>query len=67
LPQIEKGQVGESFYQLLEVFSTAAEQENVPWLMIGATARVLLLEKVYGWPRGLATEDTDFAVPVPEY
>jgi len=64
LPQTESVQVDENFYQLLELFSIAAKEENVPWLMVGATARVLLLEKVYGWPKGIATEDTDFAVQV---
>ena len=64
MPQTESVQVDENFYQLLELFSIAAAEENVPWLMVGATARVLLLEKVYGWPKGIATEDTDFGVQV---
>ncbi|MFV1985094.1 MAG: nucleotidyl transferase AbiEii/AbiGii toxin family protein, partial [Thiohalomonadales bacterium] len=64
MPQTERVKVDENFYQLLDLFSSAAEEENVPWLMVGATARILLLEKVYDWPRGIATEDTDFAVQV---
>ena len=64
MPQTESVQVDDDFYQLLKLFSTAAKKENVPWLMVGATARVLLLETVYGWPKGIATEDIDFAVQV---
>ncbi len=64
MPSIEKVQVDENFYEMLAAFSKAAKEANVPWLMVGATARVLLLEKIYGWPVGVATEDTDFAVQV---
>lgn len=64
MPQSNNAQVEENFFQLLASFSSAATAENVPWIMVGATARMLLLEKVYGWPQGIATEDTDFAVLV---
>lgn len=57
-------QVEENFFEMLASFSEAAEAENVPWLIVGATARALLLEKIFGWPKGIATEDTDFAVQV---
>ncbi len=59
--------VDDNFFQLLESFSQAAEQENIPWLMVGATARVLLLEKLYGWEPGVRTEDIDFAVQVADW
>jgi len=64
LPSIENAQLDEGFYEMLTTFSKAADDANVPWLLVGATARVLLLEKIYGWPTGVATEDTDFAVQV---
>jgi len=57
-------QIDDDFYDLLSLFSKIAALEAVPWLMVGATARVLLLEKIYGWPKGIATEDTDLAVQV---
>lgn len=64
MPDIEKVQVDDAFCEMLLSFSIVAEDENVPWLLVGATARVLLLEKIYGWTRGIATADTDFAVQV---
>jgi len=59
--------IDDNFFHLLETFSQAAEQENIPWLMVGATARVLLLEKLYGWEPGVRTEDIDFAVQVADW
>lgn len=40
----------------------AAEALGVRWFVIGATARFLLLEQVYGLEAGRATADVDFAV-----
>lgn len=60
----ESARIDENLYQLLSAFSEAASTENVPWMLVGATGRILLLEKVYGWPKGVATEDTDLAVQV---
>ncbi len=59
--------VDDALFEVLTVFSQAAEQLGVPWLVIGATARVILLEKVYGLPAGLATQDIDFAVQVGDW
>ncbi|MFW2439643.1 MAG: nucleotidyl transferase AbiEii/AbiGii toxin family protein [Arenicellales bacterium] len=59
--------IDDNFFHLLDTFSQAAEQENVQWLMVGATARVLLLEKLYGWEPGVRTEDIDFAVQVADW
>lgn len=59
--------VDDALFDVLTVFSQAAEQLGVPWLVIGATARVMLLEKVYGLPAGLATQDIDFAVQVGDW
>jgi len=57
-------QLDENIFSLLALFSEIANSEAVPWILVGATARVVLLEKIYGWPKGIATEDTDFAVQV---
>lgn len=62
-----KAEVDEALFKVLSVFSNAAEQLGVPWLVIGATARVMLFEKVYGLPAGLATQDIDFAVQVGDW
>lgn len=59
-----KANVDDGFHRALRQFADAATRARVPWMMVGATARVFLLEKVYGWPGGIATEDTDFAVLV---
>lgn len=56
--------VDADFFKGLRLFANAADEANVPWLVVGATARILLLERVYDWPVGLATQDTDFAVQV---
>nr|WP_301288448.1 nucleotidyl transferase AbiEii/AbiGii toxin family protein [Natronospira proteinivora] len=59
--------VDEELLESLRQFSRAAELATVPWLIVGATARCLLLESVYQWPKGRATEDTDFAVWVEDW
>ncbi len=59
--------VDDALFEVLETFSNAADKINAPWLMIGATARIILLEKIYGWPTGVATQDVDFAVQVGDW
>lgn len=49
---------------LLEAVAVAAEGLGIPWLLTGASSRVLLLEKLLGLPPGKATEDLDFGVMV---
>jgi predicted nucleotidyltransferase len=56
--------VDEVTLALLEAVANAAGAANMPWLVTGASARVLLLERVYGLAQGRATEDIDFAVMV---
>lgn len=65
--EIKKAEVDSALFKVLAVFSNAAGQLGVPWLVIGATARVMLFEKVYGLPAGLATQDIDFAVQVGDW
>lgn len=59
--------VDDALFEVLETFSNAADKINAPWLMIGATARIILLEKIYGWPPGLGTQDVDFAVQIGDW
>lgn len=59
-----EAKVDDAFFDVLRIFSVAAQECGISWLVVGATARIMLLEKVYGWPRGLGTQDTDFAVQV---
>lgn len=56
--------VDADFFEGLHRFAEVASESEIPWLIVGATARILLLEKIYRWPVGLATQDTDFAVQV---
>lgn len=64
---ILEARVDADFLEVLRLFSVAARETDVPWLVVGATARILLLENVYGWPAGLGTQDVDFAVLVGDW
>jgi len=59
--------VDDALFEVLAAFSEAANAVEAPWLIIGATARIMLLEKIYGWPPGLATQDIDFAVQIGDW
>lgn len=59
--------IDEALFEVLSVFSQAAKSVGVPWLVVGATARILLLENVYGLPQGRATRDVDFGVQVGDW
>ena len=62
--ETETVKVDEALFEVLVAFAEAAAAVKAPWLMIGATARIILLEKVYNWPQGLATNDIDFGVQI---
>ena len=62
--ETESVKVDDALFEVLEAFSAAAEAVKAPWLIIGATARIMLLEHVYGWPPGLGTNDIDFGVQI---
>ncbi|CAN7655704.1 nucleotidyl transferase AbiEii/AbiGii toxin family protein [Pseudoduganella sp. LjRoot289] len=49
---------------LIRVLDRVAKQLDTPYFVIGATARDILLEHVYGLEAGRATRDVDFAVAV---
>ena len=63
----ETVEVDEALFEVLAVFSAAADQVKAQWLVIGATARIMLLEEIYGWPQGIGTQDIDFAVQVGDW
>jgi predicted nucleotidyltransferase len=65
--KVEGVKVDEALFEVLASFSDAAISVNAPWLIIGATARILLLERIYGWPSGLGTQDIDFAVQIGDW
>ena len=56
-----------ALFEVLTVFSQAAEYVEASWLLVGATARILLLENIYGLPQGRATQDVDFGVQVGDW
>lgn len=60
-------EVDEALFEVLTLFSQAAESVGAPWLVVGANARILLLENIYGLPRGRATQDVDFGVQVGDW
>lgn len=49
---------------VIEHIVCAANEMNVEVFMVGAMARIILLEKVYGLPVSRASRDVDFAVVV---
>lgn len=60
-------EVDKALFEVLSVFSQAAESVEASWLVVGATARILLLENIYGLPQGRATQDVDFGVQVGDW
>jgi predicted nucleotidyltransferase len=52
---------------LMRTFNGVATQLGIPYFVIGATARDILLEHVYGIASTRATRDIDFAVAVPSW
>lgn len=59
-----EARVSADAYRAYATIAHAAKELDIRWMVTGAAGRVLLLETVYGLPRGRATEDVDFAVMV---
>lgn len=51
-------------FHVVERVADAARETDVQWFIIGAYARILLIEQNFGLPAGQATRDIDFAVMV---
>ena len=58
------GRLDRGFVDALHAIRDAAEGIGIQFLLVGATARDLLLEKAYGIRIGRATLDVDIAVQV---
>ena len=43
----ETVEVDEALFKVLSAFSAAAAEVKAPWLVIKATARIMLLEQIY--------------------
>jgi predicted nucleotidyltransferase len=52
---------------LIRTLDHVARQLEIPYFVIGATARDILMEHVYGLETTRATRDVDFAVAVPSW
>ncbi|MBW2334453.1 MAG: hypothetical protein JRF06_05045, partial [Deltaproteobacteria bacterium] len=53
--------------RLFETIAKAAESLNVPFFVVGATARDIILSEGYGIEVGRATKDIDLGVQVPDW
>jgi predicted nucleotidyltransferase len=56
--------VPEPILHILDLVHRVATQQECPYIVVGATARDLLLFHVYGIPATRATKDVDFAIAV---
>jgi predicted nucleotidyltransferase len=56
--------VSDPILQILRVVDRVAAEQACPYIVVGATARDLLLYHVYGIPASRATRDVDFAMAV---
>lgn len=54
--------VDERTKAMLETVAAAACELSIKWMITGAAGRVMLLEGIYGMPRGRATQDVDLGV-----
>ena len=52
---------------LIRILDDVATRLDIPYFVIGATARDILMEHVYALESGRATHDVDFAVAVPSW
>jgi predicted nucleotidyltransferase len=59
--------LGPLLLALISTLDRVATQLNIPYFVIGATARDILLEHVYALETTRATRDIDFAVAVPSW
>jgi predicted nucleotidyltransferase len=56
--------VPEPIHHILAVVHSVATEQECPYVVVGATARDLLLFHVFGIPASRATRDVDFAIAV---
>lgn len=58
------GKIREPFFSIYALISDIAEQNNLPFFIIGATARDIIFEQAFGIKAPRATKDIDLAVQV---
>lgn len=61
------GKIDNGTIALLSIVDQVANQMSVPYLVIGATARDMVMHYGYGAPVQRATADLDFAVQLPDW
>jgi predicted nucleotidyltransferase len=61
------GKIDDFRLKLFETISKVAESLNVPFFVVGATARDIILSEGYGIEVGRATGDIDLGVQVPDW
>jgi len=61
------GKIDEGTIALLSIVDQVANQVSVPYLVIGATARDMVMHYGYGAPVQRATTDLDFAIQLPDW
>ena len=55
---------GENLTQFFESINQACKKYHIEYYVVGAFARDILLENIYGQPTGIATRDIDIAITV---
>nr|WP_305909602.1 nucleotidyl transferase AbiEii/AbiGii toxin family protein [Methylomarinum sp. Ch1-1]MDP4522523.1 nucleotidyl transferase AbiEii/AbiGii toxin family protein [Methylomarinum sp. Ch1-1] len=58
------GKISEAIVSIYALITDIAEQNNLPFFIIGATARDIIFEHVYGIKAPRATRDIDLAIEV---
>jgi predicted nucleotidyltransferase len=61
------GKINEPFLGIYALIAEIAEQNNLPFFIIGATARDIVFEHAYGITAPRATRDVDLAVQVSDW
>lgn len=58
------GKINDSIIEVCQALSAVTQSMDLPFYMVGATARDIVLEVAYGIERSRATKDIDFGVEV---
>ena len=61
------GKIDSKIIDLFELVSVATSESGIPYVVVGATARDLILHHGYGAKIQRATRDIDFAIEVPDW
>jgi len=61
------GKIDAALVEIFGVIFEVASSMSIPFFVVGARARDIILEKAYGIPTIRATQDVDFGVKVPDW